>query len=498
MRIFESAPEKIPVSTVLTGPPWYIRSETRKGAGPLRQRKKFAVLALSAAVLAGAWLLAEYMDRAPAAEALAREEPSPEPIDLSVGRARELTALSWSWEGQTVNLAWDEETARWVNADDETCPVDSAAASALAKAAASVRASMAIRDATDLTQYGLDRPALTVMAATEEDIAAYAVGNMSITGEYYIRRDGEDTVYLEEGALAAFRVGVEDILTLESVPDDVGTVTGLSVISEAGDYELRYRDEPEPGWYREEGDRAVPLEEDRVRALYEALLDTSFSACVTWDGAAEEYGLDEPQVRAELTYVDTAGRDAAFTLEFGDYAGREVFVRFPGSDMVYLTAAAVPDGLMYPDWAAMEPATVLTLNTADLSELHVELGDGSWDILRLEETTERPVGEETVSVTDVIYSANGWVLDTGAVEDWLAALAGLTAEDAAPAGEGRQTLLSVELTWKDPEGVPAELELRNYDSARDLCVVGGDRYLLVSREAAEAVLAAAAELFTTE
>ena len=462
------------------------------------RRKKIAVLVLSSAVLAGAWLTAEYMDRAPAAEALAQADPSPEPIDLSVGRAREMTALSWSWEGQTVNLVWDEDTARWVNGDDETCPVDSAAAAALAKAAANVRASMAIQDATDLAQYGLDKPALTVVAATEEEIASYAVGNMSITGEYYLRRDGEDTVYLADESLAAFRVGVEDILALEALPEDVAEVTGLAVQSEAGDYELLWRDGTEPGWYRVGGERSVPLEEDRVRALYETLLGTEFSSCVAWNADPEAYGLDSPQVRAELTCTDEAGRDVSFALEFGDYEGREVYVRFPGSDMVYLTAASVPDGLMYPDWSALEPAAVMQLDIGALAELRVTLGENSWDVLRLEETTERQAGEETVEVTDVIYSANGWVLDTKAVESWLGSLAGLAAETVPPVGEGRQTLLSVTLLWKDPEAVPAEVELRNYDSARDLCIVGGDRYLLVPREGAEAVLAAAEELFTTE
>ncbi len=467
----------------------------------MKTRKKFAVLALSAAVLAGAWLLAEYTIRMPAEPVLASVDETAETIDLSIGRAREITALSWSWEGRTVNLRWDDAAARWMNADDADCPVNNAAALALARAAAEAKASMAIENVTEFGQYGLDKPALTVVAATEEDTAAYEVGNMSITGEYYMRRSGESTVYLESGTLAAFQVGLEDILELDCVPQDIAEVTGLQVASEAGDYEIRYCLEPEPGWYRLEGETAAPLKEDRVRMLTDILREAAFSECVAWNADPAEYGFTEPLVRSTLSYADELGRESSFTLEFGDYAGSEVYVRFPGSEMVYLMSASVPDALMYPDWSAMEPATVMTvLDTEDISSIRIGLDGQSLEILRLEETEELPAeeGEEPVSVTDVIYSANGWVLETGKVEKWLTALAGLTADDTAPAGEGRRTLLTVTLAWKDPEGVPAELELRSYDSAHDLCIIGGDRYLLVPKTEADALAAEAAGFFAGE
>lgn len=467
----------------------------------MKKRRKFAVLTISAAVLAGAWLLAEYTVRMPAEQVLAPMGEDAEVIDLSIGRAREITALSWSWEGQTVNLRWDDAAARWMNADDADCPVDNAEALALARAAAEAKASMAIENVTEFGQYGLDKPALTVVAATEEDTAAYEVGNMSITGEYYMRRSGESTVYLESGTLAAFRLGLEDILELDSVPQDVTEVTGLRVVSEAGDYEMQYRLDSEPGWYRVEGETTVPLKEERVRMLTDILRETEFSACVAWNADPAAYGFEEPLVCATLAYVDEMGRETSFTLEFGDYADSEVYVRFPGSGMIYLTSASVPDALMYPDWSVMEPATVMTaLDTEDISSIQIELNGQSREILRLEEISELPAeeGEEAASVTDVIYSANGWVLDTDEVEKWLAALAGLTAEDTAPAGEGRRTLLSVTLIWKDLEGVPAELELRSYDSAHDLCIIGGDRYLLVSKTEAESIAATAAGFFAGE
>jgi len=357
-----------------------------------------------------------------------------------------------------------------------------------------------VENVSDLAQYGLSEPQLTVIAATADAIVSYEVGNMSITGEYYVRRGGESTVYLENGSLAAFRIGLSELLALETIPEDIGAVMGLAVRSDAGNYEISYLSDVDgAGWYRTDGDAFLALNAERVEPLLAALLETDLSRCVGWtEEAAAAHGLDRPQMTATVSYTDSDGGAASFTLRFGDYDGGDIYAAFAGSGRVYLTSALGPDELMYPDWERLTPRTVLTLDTSDIASVSLVVGEEEFEILRLEEQTERPIaeGDETVTVSDVIYSDNGWVLDTARMEKWLASLAGLTAEDSAPTGEGRQTLLAVTLTWKDAESVPAEVELRSYDSARCLCVVGGDRYLLVSRTAAEAVIAAARELLT--
>ncbi len=459
---------------------------------------KFVVFFLSAAVLACAWFLAGTLPGAGDGDAAAPADPAPAPVDISLGGYREMTALSWSWDGETVNLERDPETGRWVNADDAACPVDDAAAERLAKAAAGAEATPVAEGVTDLAQFGLESPELTVMAATETASACYEIGNRSITGEYYLRRSGEDTVYLERGDLEAFRVDVGDIIALERMPEDIAMVTGLSVRSAAETYELEYLDGEGKGWYRIDGEKPAALEEDRVQELYGLLTGLTLTRCVSWSAAPEAYGLDTPQAEAELRYITTGGRSDAVSLAFGDYAGGDVYVRFTGSDMVYLVPGAVPDALMYPRWETMMPMTVMNLDTASIAKLDVLLDGKKYGIARLEETVDQPVGEKTVSVTDVIYSLNGWVLDTDDVEKWLASLADLPSEGPAPAGEGRETFLSVAITWKDPEAVPAELELRFYDSVHDLCVIGGDQYLLVPRDRAEEVGRAAESLFAGE
>lgn len=466
----------------------------------MKPRARIFMLLLSLAVLAGAWLLAEGMARGPVAAVQASAETAvpEESAALAVGAAQDITAISWSYDGETVNLARDGDGA-WQNADDAACPISDPAVQALARALSAVQADMTITDVTEFSQYGLDEPEITIIAATAENIASYEIGNMSLTGGYYLRMNGESTVYLETGALApAFRVHLGDVLALERVPSDIAAVTGLSVYTEAGDYALSCRTEGKT-WVLAGEDGDTELEAEKVRSLYEPLVRIELTCCVSWAAAdAAEYGLDAPRGKAIVHYVDTSGKKRTFMLEFGDYAGEEVYVRFAGSEMVYLAPAAVLDGLMYPAWETMLPLTVLSAPPEEVSSLKVTLGGHDYDIARLHETTEVPVGEDMVEVTDIIYSASGWVLDTAQMDAWLDSLSALRADGMSPAGEGLDPILALTVTWEDAEREPASLELRGYDSAHVLCVAGDGRRLLVQRAAADELTASLEKLLVLE
>ncbi len=466
----------------------------------MKQRAKFTVFLILAAVFAGAWLVAETTLRHPETEPLDVLAETEETISLAVGRREDILALSWSRNGETANLRRNAE-GRWENADDPACPIDAASAEALARAVSMTAASLAVTDAKDLASYGLSPPALTVMAATADTVATYEVGNMAITGEYYVRREGSDTVYLENGSLAAFRTGLSDLMAREHLPEDIAAVTGLSVRSDAGSYALSYRRDlgSEPGWYRTDGGTPVLLDGDRAELFVRTPLETELGPCVAWRREdAAMYGLDEPQLTATLRYTTTEGEADSFTLRFGDYDGGEVYVALGESDLVYAASAAVPDALLYPDWDRLTPATVLTLDMEAVASAIVELDGESFELLRLsEEGSFSGDGEdEPVMPTEVIWSENGWVLDTKRTEAWLSSLAELPAETASGTGEGRQRMLLVTLHWKDTESVPAVVELRSYDSSHCLCILGGDRYMLVPRTAAEAVVAAGETLLS--
>ena len=211
----------------------------------MKRGAKLAVLAVALLVLVGAWYLAATLSRRQQAE---QADAHTETIDISAGTAQELTAIAWDYFGDAVSLARDGD--EWVNANDEACPIDSAAVSALAETLGSAAAVDKIEGVEDFAQYGLENCAFTVVAQAGDRAVSYEIGGTASNGGQYVRLNGEDTVYVETGLLGpAFTISIQDVLQLETMPRDIDMVTGLAVQSDAGVYELRYLDDASEVWY---------------------------------------------------------------------------------------------------------------------------------------------------------------------------------------------------------------------------------------------------------
>ena len=212
----------------------------------MKRGAKLAALLAALAVLIGAWILAETMSGR--REAALAEHAHEEPIDLAVGPAEEINALSWNYFGDAVNLKLDGDT--WVNAEDAACPISAEAVKPLVDALASTAAVGVIDKVTDFDQYGLADPAIAVMAATADKVTTYYIGDSNASGTWYVRLDGDDKVYLEDGTLAnCFQVGLDDVLALESVDVSAKDVTAMAVRSGAGDYALEKMADAADLWY---------------------------------------------------------------------------------------------------------------------------------------------------------------------------------------------------------------------------------------------------------
>lgn len=304
----------------------------------MKRGAKLGVLVAALAVLVGAWGLINYLTTQKEA-ADAALEITDDDIDLAVGEHDDVTALSWTYSESTVNLTYDADSETWVNADDETCPIDQEAVDALVTAVSSTCASQEVTDVEDFEQYGLDEPTLTVTASTADATVTYAVGSTSLTGEYYVRVDGGTSVYTETGLLAgAFQVQIDDLLQLESAPEDIASVVSLSVETDVTSYTVEAVEDAAAfyctdayTWFLTELDgvdytaavvttaeaetevseeseaseeaaatalittQAAALDEDSAAALYELVSGISFLSCETWNADdLSAYGLDAP------------------------------------------------------------------------------------------------------------------------------------------------------------------------------------------------------------
>ncbi len=464
---------------------------------------KLAVLTASLAVLIGAWFLAKSMSGRREADVAAAEET--ESIDIAVGAYEDVTALSWNYFGNTVSIAYDSEKDTWVNTEDDTFPVSAEAVEPLVRAVSSAVATVEVTDVTDFEQYGLDDPAITVMAATADNIVTYGIGNTTLTGEYYVRVNDTDSVYTETGVLApAFQAQLADILAVESVPADIASVTALAVDTDVGAYEVEYRPDGEAFWYTdaytwfldgEDGTPSQPLEEEQVQALYGLATEIQFLSCDTWDAKSlTPYGLDEPQGVVRVEYQDQNGDQRSFTLEFGDYTSDgHVYVRLSGSRMVYLASGTALDGLMYPDWTAMTPLSVCPLNWTWLESVEVKTAETQTVIVRSQTT---PMGED--EEPEDIFTAGDRSLDGESVSSWLENIALLTADSVASGAEGRSEQFQFIFRQNSEVWPEVTLAFWDYDSAHYLCVLNGEPGFLVLRTEADALVEEAQAFLTPQ
>ncbi len=464
----------------------------------MKRGAKLGVLAAALLVLVGAWLLAESVTGR--RQQTLADQAHEQPLDISVGPAEEVTAVSWDYFGDAVSLRYDDAAAAWVNADDPDCPIDQDQAEALAQAVGSLTAGGAVEDVADFDQYGLADPAFVVMAAAGDTIRTYYVGSSAADGSWYVRLDGEDTVYLETGTLAEhFQIGLDDVLERDAVPQDIAVVTALAVTSGGGDYVLRYLEDPGDAWYTDafpwfltdaDGAPVRPLATDQVEELYKLATDLILYDCQTWRAEdPAEYGLDEPQCRVRVDYTDDEQRQASFGLEFGSYADGDVYVRLSGSEMVFRVDGKTLDGLMYPDFDAMAPMTPLALDWTRLKSVAMELPQGSYTVTR-SVTTPMGEGEDP----EDIFVCDERSLDPDAAARWLRQAEELPMDSLVAPTEGRGELFTFLFSMDSERWPQVRVEFRSYDSTHYLCVVDWREYYLVSRTAAQSLADKAAEL----
>ncbi len=457
----------------------------------MKRGARLAVLFGALLVLVGAWYLAATLsDRQQADQA---EQAHGDPTDIAVGPAEEINSLAWDYFGDAVSLALEDGT--WVNANDGTCPIDQNAVQDLVQAAATVSASDVIEDVTDFDQYGLADAAFTVIAATSEAVDSYTIGNTTPTGEYYIRMNGEDKVYVASATLAqAFERPLDELLLLETVPEDIDAVVDLTVETDGGMYELKYLDDASAVWHTgadpwflmdESGQQPVrPLDTQQVEALYGLVTDLQLTQCENWNSTdLAEYGLAQPQGTALVGYLSDGGSLESFTLRFGDYVDGEVYVRLDGSKMVYRVDGKVLDGLMHPDFDAMGTLDPCALDWDKMQSMTFETEEDSYEVIR-SVSTPTEADEEP----EDIFTMGERSLDGSAVAAWQRQMDGLRAESRTAEAMGRDRVFAMTFRQDNEQYPEVTVEFLSYDSANYLCVVNGEEYYLVTHTAADIVM----------
>lgn len=138
-------------------------------------------------------------------------ETEAEKIYVTELKKDDITAFSYQTDGETLSFVKEEDT--WKCENDETLTLDETAISTMLSTVATLEAAESVEDAGELSEYGFDTPTNVITLTTEKGTTTLTIGmNNSITDQYYMTKDGDDSLYLvSSGVPAAFEKTLADL-----------------------------------------------------------------------------------------------------------------------------------------------------------------------------------------------------------------------------------------------------------------------------------------------
>lgn len=277
-----------------------------------------------AAVLLGAALLV--LTRQNAATA----EPDPEP--LCPLAAADIGRLTYTFEGDTIALT-KNEAGDWTLTDDPDLPLAQGTVQQMVDDMAALTPTSTLGPEADVAAMGFDAPKAEITLEAGNNSFSLTVGAVNgMTGSYYLRAGGSDTVYTAASAdVSALCHGRRGLYAAQTLNDlDAEALTAMTV--QTGDETLEFVREGEEWQLADDPDFA--LDQDLVGRMANTAcgLQTAWTVTAPADPAA--CGLDAPDVTVTVT-----DGESAWTARFGADADAD-------AGTCYLTADDAP-GLVY-------------------------------------------------------------------------------------------------------------------------------------------------------
>ena len=164
----------------------------------MRAKQRTLLVLLGLIVLAGAALALLTLANRREEEAASAAEAGT--IPLSSFAVEDLTAIQYTWQGQTVSLAYEEGV--WTLADDPDYHLDQTKCDTMAAALADLKAKRRL-EAPAGEDYGFAVPLLTVTVTAAGQTNTFTFGDTNtVTGDIYLQKAGDGAVYPAAAAKA--------------------------------------------------------------------------------------------------------------------------------------------------------------------------------------------------------------------------------------------------------------------------------------------------------
>lgn len=265
---------------------------------------------------------------------------------------------------ETTDMMLVKDGDQWKDNSDPDFPVNQEYVDTMLDSVSEIKAARMVTDnCTDLAQYELDEPALSVeLEDSEGNRASLSVGLESIAGEgcYAYAEDTSKIYIITSNFTTDFEYTRNQMMAVPDVPEITDeNVKAYRVSAKKGkNFEVVYRGKKAVsndiyGWdiispYQ----KTVAGDEDALLTLFGSLSSLSYSEGVSYRGTKKEqkqYGLDQPSYTIDVDY-DTGenGDSRRYLLKVGalDDTEENYYVTQSGDSGIYLMPVDTVDALV--------------------------------------------------------------------------------------------------------------------------------------------------------
>ena len=296
------------------------------------------------------------------------EEPSTEESEvesveiLSIDEAA-VNTIQWTVNG--ANFAFSKSGEDWSYDPAPNFPLDQSVMDTIFTDLSSLLAYNTIENVSDLSEYGLDAPTVTVTIGADSETVLHIGDAAPMDSLRYLRINEGSSVYLVSNSiLSDYNYTLDDLIAMESIPS-FSNHQSITVTTAETELALTCVTNTEEEtktstWYCGEQE----LDASLVQEYRQNISALSWQSCAAYNVSDEDlslYGLDAPQLCATVVWYDEdSSSDQSFTLEIGSYTDETnatCYARIGGSHMVYTIDAAVLDALASTTAADLIAAT---------------------------------------------------------------------------------------------------------------------------------------------
>ena len=131
-----------------------------------------------------------------------RQEESEAENQVMVAKLDVDSIDSFSYMVDGITYSYQKNGEEWVCRDDISLTLDADSISDMLDNLKKVEAEEALTDYDDLSDYGLDSPQNSITVTCGETSKTFAIGDYNeMLAEYYLKVDGDDSVYLVDSTL---------------------------------------------------------------------------------------------------------------------------------------------------------------------------------------------------------------------------------------------------------------------------------------------------------